>query len=471
MQKRKRIQAAFCVNALLLCGCGGRAGLPRQAETQKAVAENGREAYAPDTGGAEAAEKESGSAEMPDEDLEGALTVSCFVEEEFLETAVKRFMEKYPGVTITVDSYEAENSADAVENYLTYLNTKIMSGDADDLLFTAYLPVEKYSELGVFEDLSGYVSASPEFDDAHYFMNVLKAAETEDGKLYTIPYRARISAVGFSSGLLRGHTEFEEELKRAQAVRFSRALEIAKQCADDADMQNAFMTQENEVSCMEFLVKERLHQFVDIGQKKAGFDTPAYKELLQYIKTLSDGGYFDSDVDFYNEEYAFAMTRDTDVQAAYYGLAGNADDAYTMPVADADGNVAISRQSFLAINSAADEEKKALAWAFIRYLLSDEAQTLPSLAGPAVNRKGMDAVAELYYRFYEDGNDGQGGVDEKEYRDCLVRWMEQVTACEEADASMLQIVGEENRRYFSGEQSLDETARNLQRKMEQYLNE
>ena len=198
-------------------------------------------------------------------------------------------------------------------------------------------------------------------------------------------------------------------------------------------------------------------------------DTPEYIALLESVKALSENGYFGSDIDFYNMEYYFAAECDYDVQAAYYSMDTKSGANYCMPLTDAEGRTLMKSNSCVAINSASSN--KDLAWEFIRYLLSDEVQTFPSFHGPTVSRKGMEAVAERYYAFYKEGNDGAGFGSEAEYKAILESWMEQINGCDTLDSTIMDLIDEENSKYFSGQQVAEDTAGRLQRQLEQYFNE
>ena len=129
--------------------------------------------------------------------------------------------------------------------------------------------------------------------------------------------------------------------------------------------------------------------------------------------------------------------------------------------------MAINANACLALNSAS--ENKDLAWEFIKYLLSEEVQSQPSVHGLAVNRKGFEAAVERYYNYYTDN--GNSTVDQEEYRELLENWMEQINDCDTVDSDIWTLIEEENAKFFQGEQTAQDTASILQRKIEQYFNE
>lgn len=448
--------------ALLLCvlcafsGCGksGEDISPEQSTRQEIEADNPVNVL-------EEEEKEV----YVQPEMKGEITISCFYEQEFLNVAAEKFMDTYPDVTVTINVYNETSGSGSVEDYQTYLNTKIMTGKAEDIIFNSFLPVTKYTEMGVFEDLSRYIALTPELNDENYFMNVLEAAKEENGNVYLIPYMAKFDVISFSEELLAEQPALEQEIKSAS---FSDRMTIANELLQNTDNRNAFLIQMNELSYANYLVEDMFSDFVDVENKTVNIKSEAYINLLNQVKELSENDAFGSArMDFYNTEYFFAATCDYDVQAAFYELDTSAGVSYGMPMADKDGNVAINANGCLALNSASDN--KDLAWEFMKYLLSDEVQSLPSLHGLAVNKSAFDTVVERYYSFYSEGS--QATVDKEEYVELLESWMEQINDCDTVDSAIWTLIEEENNKFFEGKQTAEETASILQRKLEQYFNE
>jgi len=367
----KKLKALTALLLCILCifsGCGkGKVRLPPQEskKPEESRAANGTNGSTEESTN-ESSNKSINESNIPPE-MKGEITISSLVEQEFLTAAARQFMETYPDVTVTINAYKKTLEPGSVEDYQTYLNTKIMTGKAEDIFFISFLPVTKYSEMGVFEDLSKYILMTPEMNDDNYFMNVLRAAKEESGKTYIIPYMARFNVLRLSDTLLENQTEIENKLKALKSAEFSECMSLARRLVDSTDKKDAFLIQMNEVSYATYLIKDSLSQFIDARNKKANIDTTAYIDLLKSIKELSDGNYFGSGIDFYNMEYYFAARLDYDVQAAFYSLDEKAGMAYCMPLSDRQGNIAISANACLAINSAS--ANKDLAWEFIKYLL------------------------------------------------------------------------------------------------------
>lgn len=464
MRKKAKVFVALLACMSCLISACGKAGEEGTANEGAVIDQNTEQNQ---TGGSgeqqDARNDEQEVQEYVQPEMKGEITISCLFENEFLTAAAKQFMDKYPDVTVTINASEAGT----VEDYQTYLNTKIMSGKAEDIIFNSFLPITKYSEMGVFEDLSGYISMTPEFNDENYFMNVLQAARQDSGEVYVIPYMASFNVIGFSDSLLAEQTDIRNTLETWDKAVFSESIGLARQLVADTGKRNVFLIHSNELSYANSLIQDSLGQFINVEEKKVNLDSAEYIDLLNSVKELSDHDLFGSDISFYNEDYYFAVSKDYDVQAAYYCLAEDSDQAYCMPLGDAEGNVAINANNCIALNSACDH--KELAWEFIRYLLSEDVQTLPSLHGLAVNRQGFEASVTRYHTFYENNNNS--GVDETEYGALLESWMGQINSCDLVDAVIWDLINAENEKFFSGTQTAEQTAKNLQKQIDQYFNE
>lgn len=450
--KGRKLLALFVCMVCLFSGCGNA-----QTQNEENLQSDGTDISS-----------SNGTTEQEEEyvqpEMKGEITVSSFMEQEFLTAAAEQFMDLYPDVKVTVNVYNETSGAGSVEDYQNYLNTKIMTGKAEDIILNSFLPVEKYSEMGVFEDLGRYISLTPEFTEENYFMNVLQSAKEKSGEIYLIPYMAKFDVVGFSDTLLSEQTGMENRL---QSAGFSDRMEIAKELVSNTSKKNAFLIMMNEVQYADYLIEDKLSDFIDVEKKSVNLDSDAYITLLKEVKELSDNHAFDADVDFYNTEYYYAATCDYDVQAAFYELDEQSGLSYSMPIADSEGKVAVNANYCMALNSAS--QNKDLAWEFMKYLLSEEVQTLPSVHGLAINKKGFDAAVERYYNFYAESN--SGSVDKEEYGKLLQDWMEQINDCDTVDSAIWTLIEEENGKFFEGKQTAEDTASVLQRKIEQYFNE
>jgi len=401
-------------------------------------------------------------------EMKGQITVSSFLEDEYLNVAAKDFMKKYPKAKVVINEYGENIAQPSERDYQTLFNTKLMSGEAEDIIMNSFLPVEKYIEMGAFEDFSTYIEQSAELNDKKYFMNVLKAAEKETGEIYLLPYGLRFDVLCFDDALLKEQENVADALNNRKKIGFREGMELAGRLVKNTGKRNVFLSSESQVRYMARLFQDGFSEFVDAVTKEVHIDTPSYIQLLESVKKLQDSGFFPpDDMDYYHTEHYIAGVVDYDVQAAFYALGQPSESPHSLPLSNQSGKVMMNANNCLLMNS--KSENKALAWEFIKYLLSDKMQSAPSLPGIPVSKKGFRKAAEREYGFYSENNEAAGSLED--YEQILEEWTEQINGCDTLDTSLIGIMEEENEKYFAGKQTAEKTAGVLQRKVEQYFNE
>ncbi len=418
---------------------------------------------------------EAEQAEYKPPKMEGEIFISAMTEQEFLKIAANKFMQKYPKVKVKINAYrgaekdagESPSEEYSTEKYRNYLNTKIMTGKAEDIIFTAQLPVKKYVDMGVFEDLSRYLSFSKEINKENYFMNILESPKDVNGKIFVLPYMCSFQAISFDSRLVsENNNKFDSTMNN---ISFEKAAVFGQNLIANTKKKNAYLSQESATNFLSYILKGKLKKFIDKENKKANINTQEYITLLKETKDLIKKGPLltSSNIDFYNTEYYFAFRLQNDIQAAFNNLTSGSGDCYALPMSDIDGNIYTNPNYSLGINSAS--KNKELAWEFIKYLLSDEIQSSPSLYGLCINKKGFQASIDRNYKLNSNG--GESNVNKEEFKSLLEKWVMQINAYDTIDPVIWDFFTEENSKYFDEKQSAEETAEVLNSKINKYLNE
>ncbi len=418
-------------------------------------------------------------------EMKGEITISIMDEMPVLEQAAQIFMEKYPEVTITINQFReleiiqleggavmaAEPSGEkSGNNYLSQLNTRIMTGNAEDIIMTgSRIPVQKYIQMGALEDLSFYMENAPEINEDAYYMNLFEAVKRSDGHMYELPLMTGVRVMAFHQALADDCGEYlPEDMTK---ISYEDAMNYALKLMTNTSRKNTYLAISDGKGVVMGILNDRWQEFVNEKTGEVHFDTEEYIHLLELARDMEEKGCFDiAGLDFYNMEYYFAMTEDYDVQAAYYHLLNSVDSQsyyHVMPLSDKEGNVALSGYMQFGINAASPN--KDLAWEFLRYMLSDEVQTLPSFYGLAVSKNGFDTYIKRQYDMYNAGN--SAGMDFNEYRNLIESWLLQINSYNPGRTDMINIIYEENRAFFDGKKTAAETAGLVQAKMDQYLNE
>jgi len=473
----------FILLAAVITGCAQKSG-------------NNADNLAPANTGAEnqtvtLVKKSDSAANSPEKEyiapeMKGEITISVLdAHWDFLNEGADMFMDRYPDVTVTINAFRsvepvklkggAEMSGTpseefSTENYLSLLNTKIMTGKAEDIIMTDSIPLRKYTEMGAFEDLSFYLAHSPEINEESHNMNVFEIMKDKNGRIYEIPLIwSPYDIIYFDKTLVADSGLFLGD--GVKTMSYKEALEYAKNLVDSTDRNNTFLTMgKSSLHAVFSVMNDSFEDFIDEENKKVNIDNERFISILNWAKDLEDQGYYDTQqtIDFYNMEYYFAFGNDYGIQAVHYALHPDTDRYHSMPVSDGWGNVNASAPFRFGINSAS--KSKELAWEFIKFLLSDEVQTLPSFFGPGVNKKGFDATVERQLKFYNDGS--QSNVSKQEYEELLKSWVSQINSYRRTDQMIInEFLYPEIEKFFKEGQSAEDTARIIQSKLDKYLNE
>jgi hypothetical protein len=156
-------------------------------------------------------------------DVAGEITVSCFetmMHQTLLEEAARLFEAKYPGTKVNIESFSAmpeiktaqqgDMFVSAIEmkddpaaraDYISKVNTALMSGSGADILATDVLPLYKFAESNQLVDLSSLMEADSEFNRSAYRTNILDAL-TYKGGLWYIPLEYTFDYYTYDSTLV-----------------------------------------------------------------------------------------------------------------------------------------------------------------------------------------------------------------------------------------------------------------------------
>ena len=416
--------------------------------------------------------------------MQGAISISVLEADEILKIASDMFMKKYPDVKITINAFRTietvkteggstigVNQSEELsnENYISQLNTKIMSGKAEDIVLTSSIPIRKYTDISAFEDLTFFLNHTPEINADNYYMNIFETMKDSKGKLYELPLSCGLGTMIYFDKALVSEIDLVME-NSVTEMSYQNALVYAKQLVDSTSKENTYLAhvRRNSADIIRGVFNDNYNEFIDIENKKVNINTKQFIELLKMIEDLENQGYFDTNKSLdYNMEYHFALDSDSDTQAVYYSLLPDTNRCYSMPLSDANGNIATSSYLRFGINSAS--KNKELAWEFLKFMLSDEVQTLPSSSNLSVNKKGFEISVDEQLKYYNDGN--KTNVDKATFKNLLDGWVMQINTYKPKDPTIEIFLSEEIRRFSDKEQSAEETAKVLQSKIDKYLNE
>lgn len=149
------------------------------------------------------------------------LKIWAMDDNQLMRTALSVYAQSNPGVEIIYElGHSAENGAITNEDIIRNLNTRLISGDAPDVLILDGLPIRSLIDKGMLSDISGIVN------EEDYYSNILNAY-TENGATYAYPTLFRptimVRQQGFSGPVLssmQSIKDMEELLTQPALVRF-----------------------------------------------------------------------------------------------------------------------------------------------------------------------------------------------------------------------------------------------------------
>lgn len=388
---------------------------------------------------------------------------------------------------VEIQDYSEFNTAEDASAGLTKLNTEILAGKMPDLLdVSAALPLRQYAAKGYLEDLWPYIDADPDLGREKVMERALQSAGM-NGKLYQL----------FSAFTL-------ETLVGAPAAvgdRMGWSLEDLKTALSKQKSGCGILDQnETAASIFESLFGDDLDRFVDWDAGTAGFNAPAFREILEFCASFpSQPGTADDGLDAVSRAVQGGQLllreelcnfNSVQIDNALFG----GDAAYVGCPGAPDGGARFRTSGGLALSSACKD--KDGAWSFLRKLLLPAGKDFFPEGFP-VNREDFERAAEeamkVEYVKDETGNpvagpDGEpvmegqgyvftagqvipiGPVKQEEY-DQLMAVYNAAGSLLRRDEKLWAIIQECAGAYFAGDKGLEETAAAIQNRAALYVNE
>jgi multiple sugar transport system substrate-binding protein len=456
---------------LSLCACSNSSENPQ--------ASGPAEPASPETSGSEAPpESETVSGYTPPE-MNGEISINVYESAEWLETAVKMFTEKYSGMQVNIrDFYNGTDilvndgqgttaagdrpSGQTREDYISQLNTQILSGKADDIIITSIgLPMGRYIKMGVFENLSFYLGSAEEINADNYYMNIFDACRTVSGAVYQFPLSATaVPTVRFEVALLQ--STGLGPASGAKAISWREALDIGKQMYGASTLANTFMPAPR--SILGDLFTKTTVASINYDTGAVEIDRDKIKALLNVFDELKDYKTMPRDFNLNNESHTVCQINYVNDAEAAMLVLDNKDTILQWQYDD--GKVYLSPYYALDFGITSQSENKELSWEFLKFLVSDEVQTLPSFPNAGVNKNGLRARVAGYMSSY-----GRSAEDISAATAIVDGWVSQISAYRTEDTDILQISEGTFNDFADGLVSADESIDNLIKKLEQYMNE
>ncbi|MFF2481667.1 ABC transporter substrate-binding protein [Paenibacillus sp. NPDC058071] len=412
------------------------------------------------------------------------VVLSVMRKDRFLENAARQFEEKHQDIHIEIKEYKASPEAPEggmgveaisladVEKYVQSVTTQVISGKGADLILMNELPQDKFVAKKLLVNLNELMDKDKEnaIDRNALYDNILKSSK--DGKgLYVMP-------LSFSLDLVRGNTELLKEanvpVDKQKPWSWAEFKEVAKKLKQQG--YEGFGNLSSTQLVFDY-IEDNYAQLA--GQGKPNFDSELFRGMMQEIKSMYDEGLLIDGMAGFSSDFsktAFQMAGIYSTEELMM-MPSNME-YYQKPSAGGNKNgVPFKFIYSLGINSKSDVQPEA--WAFIKYLLSDEMQASPELMGLPMNKGVADQKFKEALQKLENGEldqtipkSIQPDVETAKKRIADVqKLISEADFQRFSDMKVLMIAMEEFNSFMNGQKSAEEVSKLIQNRANTYLNE
>jgi multiple sugar transport system substrate-binding protein len=451
----------------------------------------------------------------------GEITVSAYdtmQSKTFLENAARLFEEKYPGTKVSVETFstmpeiktseqedgemlivDIQDDPQSRQDYINKVNTSLMSGEGADILLMDVLPVHKYADSGQLENLDAYMDADPDFNRADYLEKILDATRYKGG-IWFLPLDYTFNYYAYDTTLLPGASGFGT----GSAFTVEQLVELAENSFDGSSkLFNLPDYNKRSGGMWSSLLAENYTSFVDLENKKANFSDGRFAALLETVKLYSAQGYIPEGATGQAEPGAMMQGPGENATDRFFfkpknvsnlialftrnlgmGMTAMAEgdtmaigenDEIAGIAAAADGSTPFAYEQAYGIN--ANSRNKETAWAFLKFLLSEEMQlssnlrptSLPIL-NSAREKKMENMLTSMLAQQGQSLNEAQLEAIAK-YNEAVKQLSGQIDAYVMRDTVVDDMIAAEVEYFFEGSKTAAEVADVLQNKVDLYLNE
>ncbi|GIO72888.1 ABC transporter substrate-binding protein [Paenibacillus dendritiformis] len=385
--------------------------------------------------------------------------------------AEKMYEAKHPDVDIQIKEYsqgEGSNPEGDLEKYVNTTNTELLSGKGADLiaLDVSGLQVGKYIDKQALVNLSDLMKQDPSFDSGSYEMNILEGAKMKGG-LYSLPLRFFLDGLmGDAKAIEQSGVTFDDS-----TWTWGEFTAVGKRLAAAGGHTYSLVNTPPE-QMLNNLFVDNYTRVVNEEQRPASFDVNAFVGLMEQVKTMyADKVITDAAVDAGDSFFAPSLILNPEDYFEGPGLFYEQGRIYRKPLsAGQQAGVTFVIHKELGINR--NSKVQTEAWDFMKFLLSEEVQTMPGLQGFSVNKK----VNEKTFQDLAD----KGAIElptgsslpiEKTDIDMLKQMLTDAATPQKHESKIQAIIEEEAKAYYSGQKSAQAVAELVANRVTTYLNE
>jgi len=454
--------------------------------------------------------------------IEGEITISAYdssAYRSFLEDAARAFEAMYPGTKVNIETFSAmpevrtggdgnnfmlqsmqiQDDPQSRTDYINRVSTNIMSGSGADIYAMDILPLHKFVNSNVLENLDQYMAVDPGFNKSNYRQNILDASRYQNGTWF-IPLDYSFNYFAYDSTLIPANISANfginksfsgEDLLRIGMPLYNGTNRLFNQTDYARGRGGMFY----------MLLNQNIQNFINLETGRANFTDGRFTSLLNSVRNYSEQGLIPRGVTgqqagtgrqmmsmssasserFYFKHYnsmnlMSSFTRDTgmfmrmSLTGSAFGI--DSDDEIAGIEANADGTVPFRYSKGFSINS--QSKNKLTAWTFLKFLLSKDMQTsanMLSLDFPVNNEARMERHELTFSNLYRGEMNNQQRQAMQNYTTAVETLSDMINYFVIQDTNINDMIAQDAQFFFDGSRTADEVARLLQNKTDLYLSE
>jgi len=371
------------------------------------------------------------------------ITIAILSGNPFIETAAERFEAMYDGqYTINITIYDDRAS------YAQIINTALMSGMGEDIIHASNIPWERLADTNNLADLNSILNFAP----GEFYQTILDAF-LYNGRRHVIPLSFHMET--FSTADAAPLNIYPNRFALNDLINLANTYPDAHLIIGPAGT--------SEVNIAHRFFNLSFAEFIDLPNRQANVDTDKFIRLLEDVQSIGDRlrAPFQLENVLIQEDIFFNPAMASSGMPDYTNFHIMTNDR---------GEGMVHAFDLLAIN--ANSTNQALAARFLQFLISEEMQTSPEIWQTAVNRHAAISNAAALYESIKAGD-----FAPPEYFNLSTniavfnRLADRLTIAPTSDPFINEFVRNEMTRFFDGEVTAEQAARNLQARLTTYLNE
>lgn len=409
----------------------------------------------------------------PDKELK----VYSLYENMAMRQCISLFQKEHSDVSINYQAALSEENGMTVSDALKALTTEIMVGNGPDVLILDGMPVEAYIEKGVLKDLSGLLKESSN----SYFEDIFNAYLGAQGEICAVPARFKIPMIQAGSKYFSPGEDFNTFMERKDTMVNMLPKEVVEKfwytCGAAWQKEDKTF---DESKITEFLTK--LKSAYGEYDSNVENDKPslANSSMGEGTETVSDTDFLMRNMDlvFGKCNTNFGLYKEMDYgmhRAVNEKLEGGA-----MDIMPGQANHVFVPALVLGVSSKSTQQE--MAEEFVKYMFSQEAQKIRQFGGFSVEKESFRGMIDGHeYEGKDMGASFGGGGGEifdyskepmpEEEITKLTELVESLTTPSLQDDVIKETVVEQGAKVLRGEQSPEEGAAAIMKKVNIYLAE